>query len=168
MKKVGKNSYNLSLEEEFQQGISTITVMAEPEIGHIGAAFFEEPVKMMCDGGKMRLGNWTDVGALKFYSGGMKYKKDVYLKKKDNYRKIVLSLGNLNATCEVKVNGKSMGVLMHTPYVLDVSDSVVNGVNNIEILVYSTLSNHYQTVPSAYRGNPISGLLGPVKLLEYK
>ena len=57
---------------------------------------------------------------------------------------------------------------MHTPYVLDVSDSVVNGVNNIEILVYSTLSNHYQTVPSAYRGNPISGLLGPVKLLEYK
>ena len=167
LKKIKRNSYQLDLDENFQQGVSVITVMAEPKIGYIGAAFFIEPVKMVCNGGKMQLGNWTNVGALKFYSGGMNYRKNVYLKKKDNCRKIILSLGNVNATCEVKINGKGMGILMHTPYTLDVSNIVVDGVNCIEILVYSTLSNHYQTIPSAYRGNPISGLLGPVKLLEY-
>ena len=30
------------------------------------------------------------------------------------------------------------------------------------------LSNRYQTIPSAYRGKPVSGLLGPVKITIYK
>jgi hypothetical protein len=32
------------------------------------------------------------------------------------------------------------------------------------VLVYNTLSNHYQTIPSNYRGSPVSGLMGPVHL----
>lgn len=29
----------------------------------------------------------------------------------------------------------------------------------IEVLVYSTLSNHYQTLPTPYRGDPKAGLI---------
>jgi len=35
----------------------------------------------------------------------------------------------------------------------------------IEVLVFNTLANHYQTIPSRYRGDPVSGLIGPVKIL---
>lgn len=57
---------------------------------------------------------------------------------------------------------------MQSPYRLDISDWLVTGDNRLEVLVYSTLSNHYQTIPSAYRGEPVSGLLGPVKVQSYK
>jgi hypothetical protein len=30
----------------------------------------------------------------------------------------------------------------------------------------STLANHYQTIPSQYRGDPKAGLIGPVRLLK--
>lgn len=39
------------------------------------------------------------------------------------------------------------------------------GNNKMEILVYSTLANHYQTIPTPYRGDPKAGLLEPVNLL---
>jgi hypothetical protein len=38
------------------------------------------------------------------------------------------------------------------------------GENRIAILVCNTLANHYATVPTHYRGNPTSGLLGPVTI----
>ena len=40
------------------------------------------------------------------------------------------------------------------------------GKNHLEVLVYSTLANHYQTIPSRYRGTPEAGLIGPVRLLS--
>ena len=94
--------------------------------------------------------------------------KQVTVNKEDLDNKIMLDLGEVNATCEVSVNGKSVDVLMHSPYVLDISEFLKNGNNKIEVLVYSTLSNHYQTIPSAYRGKPISGLMGPIRLLIYE
>jgi hypothetical protein len=53
------------------------------------------------------------------------------------------------------------------PFRLDISELLRQGSNDIEVLVYSTLSNHYQEVPSAYRGEPRAGLIGPVKLIWY-
>jgi hypothetical protein len=41
---------------------------------------------------------------------------------------------------------------------------VRRGQNRIEVLVYNTLANHYQTIPTRYRGSALSGLLGPVSL----
>jgi hypothetical protein len=48
---------------------------------------------------------------------------------------------------------------------MEVTKLVRKGVNRIEVLVYNTLANHYQTIPSRYSGDPVSGLLGPVKLV---
>ena len=70
------------------------------------------------------------------------------------------------ATAEVIINGKKAGVRVAPPWKLDVSGLLQAGDNEIEVLVCNTLSNHYQTIPSMYRGNPTSGLFGPVKLLR--
>jgi len=32
------------------------------------------------------------------------------------------------------------------------------------VLVYKALSNHYATIPTNYRGSPVSGLIGPVRI----
>ena len=107
-------------------------------------------------------GDWTEQGALKFYSGSIRYSKDVMID--DPGAGVELDLGEVDATCEVSVNGGSPIVLIGSPYRADISEYVHAGLNRIEVLVYSTLSNHYGTIPSPYRGTPHAGLIGPVKL----
>ena len=54
------------------------------------------------------------------------------------------------------------------PFELDVTEFVQPGDNRIEILVYNTLSNHYQTIPTPprYKETTTSGLIGPVQLIQ--
>lgn len=147
--------------------VATVIVAAVPDEGFAGTAIFGEPVKIDCGVGEMPVGNWAEFGAMKFYSGGVLYKKSIKVPDSVSFRRVELDLGMVDATCEVKVNGKKMGILMSPPYRMDITDSVLNGENKIEVLVYSTLSNHYQTIPSAYKGKARAGLLGPVKLVFY-
>ena len=166
--RTGENEWLIDLKDCYVSGVSSITMTALPALNGIGPALFVEPVKMCCKEGKMPLGNWTDCGALKFYSGGIRYMKQVTLSAEQMSDKMLLDLGGVNATCEVSVNGQKVEVLMNAPYQLEIGQWLKEGNNNIEVLVYSTLSNHYQTIPSAYRGLPVSGLLGPVNLLVYR
>ena len=48
---------------------------------------------------------------------------------------------------------------------VDVTACTHPGENRIEVLVYSTLANHYQTSPTPYKGDPEAGLIGPVRLI---
>lgn len=68
------------------------------------------------------------------------------------------------ATAEVHVNGRSAGIRVAPPWRVDISKYVKPGDNRIEVLVYNTLANHYFTIPTRYRGELTSGLLGPVTL----
>jgi hypothetical protein len=68
------------------------------------------------------------------------------------------------ASAEVHVNGKLAGVKLAPPWTVNISNFVKPGDNRIEVLVYNTLANHYQTIPTRYRGSPVSGLIGPVAL----
>ena len=165
LKKEMGNVYVLEL-EEINPGVSTISLLAKPDIGYDGSAFFLEPVKFVCEKGSIPAGNWTNFGALKFFSGGIRYTKHIDLTVSLKER-MELDLGVVDATCEVKVNGQFVDVLMNSPYKLDITAYLKQGSNEIEVLVYSTLSNHYQTVPSAYRGEPRAGLIGPVKIVGW-
>lgn len=110
----------------------------------------------------MPVGDWTQQGALKFYSGGVSYKHAFRLD--DTRGPIRLDLGSVDATCEVAVNGRHVDVLINAPYVVDITDFVKAGDNEVEVLVYSSLANHYLTIPSPYKGRPHAGLLGPVRI----
>lgn len=155
--------YRLEL-ADVNPGISTVTLTGTPLQGYPGPAFFEGPVKIECSGGRMPEGDWTRQGALKFYSGAVRYSKDVMTG--DPGTVVELDLGEVDATCEVSVNGSSPKVLIGSPYRTDITEYVHPGLNHIEVLVYSTLSNHYGTIPSPYRGTPHAGLIGPVRLLS--
>ena len=49
---------------------------------------------------------------------------------------------------------------------MEVTEFLKAGENTLEVIVYNTLANHYQTIPSRYRGVSTSGLIGPVRLLS--
>lgn len=150
-------------------GISTVKVVGVPREGCPGAAFFAGPVKMECGRGRMPEGDWTQFGALAYFSGAVRYSRSVELGSGSvelGSGRLVLDLGEVDATCEVSVNGCTPVVLICKPYSLDITPYVHPGRNNISVQVYSSLSNHYSTIPSPYRGTPRAGLIGPVRIIS--
>ena len=145
---------------------AVITIRLLPEAGHTGGAAIPEPVMIETSGnGVMPLGDWSKMGVLNNYSGGVRYQTAFELPESDADL-VMLDLGKVSATAEVIVNGQSAGIRVAPPWSFDVSDRLRVGENQIEVLVYNTLSNHYQTIPSSYRGDPESGLFGPVRVIR--
>ncbi len=141
-----------------------IALRVVPETGASGAAVFPEPVRLECGPGRAPLGDWAKAGVLECYSGGAWYRKTVTLAREQAGAGVTLDLGKVVATAEVRVNGQTAGIRVAPPWRVDVSKHVKAGENRIEVLVFNTLANHYLTIPTRYRGELTSGLLGPVSM----
>jgi len=138
-----------------------------PEAGCSGGSAIPEPIVVETDGsGVMPLGDWAGIGILNNYSGGVRYRTTVTLTEDQVKGPVEIDLGQVVATAEVHINGKKAGIRVTPPWRLEVTGLLKAGANTVEVLVYNTLSNHYQTIPSRYRGKPTSGLMGPVRLLS--
>jgi hypothetical protein len=161
------NKYLIEFNSKMER-IEQVAISVQSEIGYQGAAIFREPVQFKTSTGILETGDWSKKGALRYYSGGMLYKKTVQLPKKSKGDKMMLDLGEVVATCEVKINDQSVGILIAPPYKVDISQFAPEDEINIEVLVYSTLSNHYQTIPTPYKGDPVAGLIGPVNISIYE
>ncbi len=142
-----------------------VALSAKPETGFCGAAVFPDPVRLECGPGVTVLGDWSKMGALECYSGGAWYRKTVALAPRQAGGQTTLDLGRVVATAEVRVNGQVAGVRVAPPWTVDVTKLVKPGENRIEVLVFNTLANHYVTIPTRYRGDLTSGLLGPATLI---
>jgi len=138
-----------------------VLLKVELERGYYGGAAIPEPIKLDCGPGRLALGDWSKIDGLASYSGGAWYRKTVNI---PAAREVVLDLGSVAAAAELRVNGQSVGVRVSPPWQFDISKQVKPGENRIEVLVCNTLANHYLTVPTKYRGQPTSGLLGPVAI----
>jgi len=143
---------------------AVVALRLVPEIGACGAAVFPDPVRLECGSGVVALGDWSKAGVLECYSGGAWYRKTVTLTPQQARGGITLDLGKVVATAEVRVNGQVAGIRVAPPWRADISKQVKPGENRIEVLVFNTLANHYLTIPTRYRGELTSGLLGPVTL----
>lgn len=144
---------------------SKVALRVEQARGDYGGSAFPEPVLLDCEAGISRTGDWSQGSVLECYSGGAWYRKTISLSKAQAASEVMLDLGDVVATAEVRINGKTAGVLVSPPWKLDLSAQVREGENRLEILVYNTLANHYVTIPTRYRGDSLkSGLVGPVKL----
>jgi hypothetical protein len=146
--------------------VSKIALRVEHEPGYYAGAAFLEPVTFECGRGLISLGDWCDF-ALESYSGGAIYAKKVKLNANQLKGKVLLDLGQLNSTAEVFVNGKPAGTRLGRPYQFDITNLLREGENRIEVRIYNTLANHYSIgYPTryVYKGQTVSGLLGPVKL----
>jgi hypothetical protein len=144
--------------------------MTDVPWGFNDGGVFTEPVFLRCEKGTSLLGDWSKLGVLETYSGGIRYRKTIHFDEnelkelKSENERYILELGQVIASCEVRVNGSLAAVLTSGPWQCDITKLIVPHENVIEILVMSTLANHYQTIPSQYRGDPKAGLIGPVRL----
>lgn len=146
---------------------ASVALRVVPEIGFSGAAVFPDPVRLDCGPGVASLGDWSKMGALECYSGGAWYRRTVKLTPLQAAGQITLDLGRVVATAEVRVNDRVAAIRVAPPWTVDISELVKSGENRIEVLVFNTLANHYRTIPTRYRGDLTSGLLGPVKLVAH-
>jgi hypothetical protein len=163
MKKQG-NRFIASQAEKGATIVKLLVTSKRP--GLTGGGLFSEPIRIGTDGtGLMSLGDWSKAGILNNYSGGVRYKTRITLTAEEAKQRLVLDLGRVAGTAEVFVNGKSCGICLCSPWKKNLT-GLRAGDNDVDVLVYNSLSNHYQTIPSHYRGSCESGLLGPVKVLQ--
>ncbi len=138
----------------------------EQERGIYGGAALTEPVAFECGPGRIVAGDWSRLGSLVSYSGGLWYRKTFSIDPQPKKGRAWLDLGDVVSSAEVHVNGRLAGVRVAPPWRWDITDLLKPGANRLEVLVYNTLANHYTTIPTRYRGKTVSGLLGPAKILR--
>jgi len=153
--------------EKTPERTTVVTIRIIPEKpGISGGALIPDPVVVETNGsGLMQTGDWSETGILNNYSGGVRYKSKITINSLKTKSEATIDLGKVAGTAEIIINGKKAGIKVAPPWKQSVSRYLRNGENTIEVLVYNTLANHYQTIPSRYKGDPVSGLLGPVRLL---
>jgi hypothetical protein len=121
---------------------------------------------------------------IKYYSGHATYRKTFTLPDQRSTRKMYLDLGEVKDLVEVRVNGKSLGVVWCPPWRIDISKTVRPGSNDLELVVVNQWVNRLigdarlplekrltWTTWSPYKSDsPLlkSGLLGPVRLERAK
>jgi len=128
--------------------------------------------------------NWTarPEEGIKWYSGTATYRKTFDLPQNAG-KKLFLDLGSVMNLAEVRLNGKNLGVVWTPPFRVDISDAVKAAGNKLEIDVVNTWYNGLikdLTLPESQRLTKtnirlkpstkpaVSGLLGPVQILETK
>ncbi|HVM50781.1 MAG TPA: glycosyl hydrolase [Candidatus Acidoferrum sp.] len=150
------------------------TVRFDPKWGGPASAIFDE------------LTSWAarPEPGIKYFSGTATYRKSFDLPEalRPPGRHVALDLGEVKELAEVRLNGKSLGVLWAKPFRVDITDAARPTNNELEIEVVNFWPNRIigdQSLPPEKRltrtnirkltkDTPLmpSGLLGPVRLLE--
>ena len=132
-----------------------------------------------------RLASWTENAepGVKYFSGAATYTKtiDVPTAWLNGGQHLSLNLGEVRELAEVSINGRSLGIVWHPPYQIDVTDALKAGPNTLEIKVINLWVNRligdqqpgakkytFTVMPTYKADAPLrpSGLLGPVTILQ--
>jgi hypothetical protein len=150
--------------EDIPEGVSEIAVRVKMNPGKYAGAAFNQPVRLVLEGGTIQTGLWEEF-AMPSFSGIGAYKQQVNFGTEDVNKRLVLDLGEVFVAAEVFVNGKSAGAKVAAPYKFDLTGLVRSGNNEIEVRVANTLAPHYAIPRQAKDLGPVdSGLVGPVTL----
>ncbi len=93
-----------------------------------------------------KLQDWStnSLPGIKYYSGIATYRNTFNLKEsqiKNAKQELILKLGEVMNMARVRVNGKDLGVVWTAPFQVNISDAVLEGVNQVEIEVANLWSN---------------------------
>lgn len=110
-----------------------------------------------------KLSDWKDHQRddIRHFSGTAAYRKRLEVPEAwlAGEKLVYLDLGEVSIAAEVILNGKNVGILWKPPFVIDVSDAVVAGTNELEIKVTNQWTNRLigdqslEDTSGYYRGN---------------
>lgn len=132
--------------------------------GVYGGAVFDKPINMKCGKGKIELGDWSRIDGLRCYSGGATYQTSINISDEQKTKKVWLSFEKIISSATLFINSKFVESKVSPDWNFDISNFVNIGDNTVELKVFNTLSNHYDTIPTRYRGDLASGIFGNAKL----
>jgi hypothetical protein len=131
-----------------------------------------------------KLEDWTKrpEEGIKYYSGKATYRKAFdYQRETNRHQRLFLDLGTVKDLAEVRLNGKTLGVVWCAPWRIEITDAVKSGSNQLELVVVDEWVNRLikdSGLPPEKRltwttWNPYkprspllpSGLLGPVRVM---
>jgi hypothetical protein len=135
-----------------------------------------------------QLSSWSENAdeGIKYFSGTGTYTKNIQASADwlNGKSQIWLDLGDVKNLAEVAVNGKSIGIVWKRPFRVNVTDTLKEGDNTLEIKVTNLWVNRligdkqpgitekytYTAMDFYQADSPLmsSGLLGPVKIMELK
>ncbi|MGN6553391.1 MAG: glycosyl hydrolase [Verrucomicrobiota bacterium] len=131
-----------------------------------------------------KLVSWTErtEPGIRHYSGTALYTKTIQVPAAENGARVLLDLGRVRELAEVRVNGKSCGIVWAPPFRVDITDAVKPGANALEVEVVNFWPNRIigdAALPEAQRFTRTnvrvlkkdtelmeSGLIGPVRLIS--
>lgn len=142
-----------------------VTIRVTESRGRYGGAVLDEPVKLRCGTGKLPAMDTSTIDSLRQYSGGMRYARTVEFTEEMLASPVLLDLGHVVSSARVYVNGTLAGIKAAPDWTFRLDGLAGPGANRIDVVVHNTLANHYDTIPTKYKGDLTSGLLGPVRLL---
>lgn len=79
--------------------------------------------------------------SVNYFAGTATYSKKITIDAASMKAGTILDLGEMNDIAEVRVNGKSAGVVWYPPYRTDITGLLVTGENDLEILVTTNWAN---------------------------
>jgi hypothetical protein len=129
-----------------------------------------------------KLISWSesDDKGMRYFSGTARYTKSVDVRPEwlGKGKHLWLDLGEVRNLAQVEVNGKSLGIVWHTPYKVDISGVVKPGINQLVVKVTNAWVNRligdqqtdaetkytFTAVKPYKSDSPLqpSGLIGPV------
>lgn len=98
---------------------------------------------------------------IKFYSGTAIYKTTFTAPARSKTKRVVLDLGKVAVMAEVKLNGKNLGTCWKSPYMMDITDVLKTGENQLEIKVVNLWINRQigdEYLPDDTERNPDGSL----------
>ena len=79
----------------------------------------------------------------------------------------VIDLGQVGEVAEAWLNGQYLGARINAPYKFDMKDALLDGENNLEVVVKSNLAHKRRDDLSFYMQIPPSGIIGDISLCKY-
>ncbi len=110
-----------------------------------------------------KLHSWKEKKETRNFTGVITYFKDFDIPAsllQEKYR-MVLDLGKVNEVAHVFLNGKDMGILWKPPYLVDITNILLPGANELRVEVGNSKANLRGN--NRDRGNE-AGLIGPTKI----
>jgi hypothetical protein len=137
--------------------------------GHRVGGLLAGPLECAVRSVQAPLVEWEALG-LRALGGYVSYRRQVEVDAVGADETLVLDLGDVRGSVEVRVNDAPVATLMWSPYRADITSHLRSGTNDVEIVVRGTLAGYLDDAsptPAVYKGQARHGLLGPVRLLRH-
>ncbi len=144
-----------------------VVIRFRPEDGRRGGALLDGPVTVEVGEALAALRPWHELG-LGALGGAVHYRRELRIDPVAGDERVVLELGAVRGTVEVRVDGALVETLFGGPWRAELTDAVrAGGTFSIEVTVRGTLAPYLAVASptsAIAAGQTIHGLFGPVSL----